>query len=65
MGGDTGFQIDLLGAIRRRAPMAIAIAGLVALAPVVRRLPIPTRVAIYVMGCLAAFWMIERGLAVL
>ena len=45
----------------------VFVAGLVALAPLVRRLPIPipTRVAIYVMGCLAAFWMIERGLAVL
>ena len=32
MSGDTGFQIDLLGAIRRRAPLAIALAGLVTLA---------------------------------
>ncbi len=45
----------------------VFVAGLVALAPLVRRLPIPnpTRVAVYAMGSLAAFWMIERGLAVL
>jgi hydrogenase/urease accessory protein HupE len=45
----------------------VFVAGLVVLAPLIRRLPIPipTRGAIYVMGCLAAFWMIERGLAIL
>ena len=44
----------------------VFVAGLVALAPLVRRLPIPipTRAAIYVMGCLSAFWMIERSLAI-
>jgi len=44
----------------------VFVVGLVALAPVVRRLPIPIprRTAVYVMGCLAAFWMIERGFAV-
>ena len=43
------------------------VAGLVVLAPLARRLPIamPTRVATYVMGCLAAYWMIERSLAIL
>ena len=41
--------------------------ALVALAPLVRRLPVPVpqRIAVYAMGSLAAFWMIERGAAVL
>lgn len=45
----------------------VFVTGLVALAPIVRRLPIPipTRAAIYVMGSLAAFWMFERGFAIL
>jgi hydrogenase/urease accessory protein HupE len=45
----------------------VFVAGLLALTPLVRRLPIPNpnRVAIYVMGSLAAFWMIERSLAIL
>ncbi len=40
--------------------------GLVALAPLVRRLPVPlpTRAAVYVMGSLAAYWVIERGAAI-
>ena len=44
----------------------VFVLALVALAPLVRRLPIPdpTRAAIYVMGCLAAYWMIERSLAI-
>lgn len=44
----------------------VFVASLVALTPLVRRLPvpIPTRAAIYVMGSLAAFWMIERGFAI-
>jgi hydrogenase/urease accessory protein HupE len=43
------------------------VVGLVALAPLVRRFPIPlpTRAAVYVMGSLASLWMIERGLAIL
>ena len=45
----------------------VFVIGLVALSPLVGRLPIriPTRAAIYVMGSLAALWMIERGLAIL
>lgn len=45
----------------------IFVIGLVALAPLVRRLPIPnpTRAAIYVMGSLAALWMIERSWIIL
>jgi hypothetical protein len=45
----------------------VFVLGLVALAPLVRRLPIPipTRAAVYVMGSLAALWMIERGLAII
>lgn len=41
--------------------------ALVALAPLVRRLPVPVpqRIAVYAMGSLAAFWMIQRGAAVL
>ena len=40
--------------------------ALVALAPLVNRLPfpIPQRAAVYGMGSLAAFWVIERGIAV-
>lgn len=40
---------------------------LLALTPLVRRipLPLPRRVAVYAMGSLAAFWMIERGAALL
>jgi len=44
----------------------VFVLGLVALAPLARRLPIPipTRTAVYVMGSLATLWMIERGLAI-
>ena len=37
--------------------------ALLALTPLVRQLPLPLprRVAVYAMGSLAAFWMIERG----
>ena len=40
---------------------------LLLLAPLVQRipLPLPRRVAVYVMGSLAAFWMIERSAALL
>ncbi|MAG29288.1 MAG: hypothetical protein CL908_00145 [Deltaproteobacteria bacterium] len=43
------------------------VAALVAITPLVRRIPIPLpqRAAVYVMGSLAAFWMIERGAAIL
>ena len=43
------------------------VAALLALTPLVRRIPIPLprRVAVYAMGSLAAFWMIERGAALL
>ncbi len=43
------------------------VAVLLVLAPLVRRIPmpLPRRAAIYVMGSLAAFWMIERSAAVL
>jgi len=43
------------------------VAGVLAVAPLVRRIPIalPQRAAVYVMGSLAAFWVFERGLAVL
>lgn len=45
----------------------VFVAGLIALAPLVRRLPIPvpTRAAVYAMGCLAAFWVFERSMAIL
>jgi hydrogenase/urease accessory protein HupE len=45
----------------------VFVVGLIALAPLVRRLPIPvpTRAAVYAMGCLAAFWVFERGMAIL
>lgn len=45
----------------------VFVAVLLALAPLVRRIPVPLprRVAIYAMGSLAAFWMIERGTALL
>jgi hydrogenase/urease accessory protein HupE len=45
----------------------VFVAGVVALAPLVRRLPIPlpTRAAVYVMGCFAAFWVLERSMAIL
>ena len=41
------------------------VAVLLVLAPLVRRIPIPLprRAAVYAMGSLAAFWMIERGAA--
>jgi len=44
----------------------VFVLALLAFSPLVRRLPIPnpSRIAIYVMGCLAAFWMIERSLAI-
>jgi hydrogenase/urease accessory protein HupE len=40
--------------------------ALLALAPLVRRIPIPIpqRAAVYVMGSLAAFWVFERGSAI-
>ncbi len=43
------------------------VAALLALTPLVRRIPIPLprRLAVYAMGSLAAFWMIERGAALL
>jgi hydrogenase/urease accessory protein HupE len=43
------------------------VAVLLVLAPLVRRIPmpLPRRAAVYAMGSLAAFWMIERGAAVL
>jgi hypothetical protein len=45
----------------------VFVAGLLVLAPLVQRVPVPLplRVAIYAMGSLAAFWMIERGAALL
>jgi hypothetical protein len=44
----------------------VFVIGLVASASLIRRLPfpIPTRPAIYVMGSLAALWMIERSWAI-
>jgi len=41
--------------------------ALLALAPIAKRipLPLPRRVAVYAMGSLAAFWMIERAAALL
>jgi len=41
----------------------VFVLALLALAPLARRLPIPLpqRAAVYVMGSLAAFWMIQRG----
>lgn len=41
--------------------------GLVLLAPLLQRLPIalPTRASVYVMGSLAAYWVIERGAAII
>lgn len=45
----------------------VFVAGLLALAALVRSLsiPVPSRLTIYAMGSLAAFWMIERSLALL
>jgi hydrogenase/urease accessory protein HupE len=45
----------------------VFVAALITLAPLVRRipLPLPRRLAIYVMGSLAAFWMIQRSAALL
>ena len=44
----------------------VFVVALIALTPLVRRLRVPQapRVAVYVMGCLAAYWTIERSLAV-
>ena len=44
----------------------VFVVGLIALTPLVRRLPVPlpTRAAVYVMGSLAAYWVIERGAAI-
>jgi hydrogenase/urease accessory protein HupE len=43
------------------------ILGLLAFAPLVRRMPIPIpqRAAVYVMGVLAAFWVFQRSAAIL
>ena len=49
----------------------VFVAALLVLTPLVRRIPlpfgaaIPQRAAVYVMGSLAAFWMIQRGVAIL
>jgi hydrogenase/urease accessory protein HupE len=44
----------------------VFVGALLALAPMVRRLPFPapTRAAVYVMGSLAAFWVFDRSAAV-
>ena len=45
----------------------VFVMGLIVLAPLVRRLPtpLPTRAGVYLMGCLAAFWVLERSAAIL
>ncbi|MFK7898758.1 MAG: HupE/UreJ family protein [Myxococcota bacterium] len=46
----------------------VFVAGLIVAAEILRRIPLPfplpQRAAVYVMGSLAAFWMIERGVAI-
>ena len=45
----------------------VFVGALLALAPLVRRLPfpVPARAAVYAMGSLAAFWVLDRSAAVL
>ena len=45
----------------------VFVGALLALAPLAKRLPIPLpqRAAVYVMGSLAAFWVFQRGAAIL
>lgn len=55
-------QIAFVAVLLALTPLFLRIAGSLSLPPA---LPLPRRVAIYAMGSLAAFWMIERAAALL